>query len=91
MPWVQYKPGRYILVKDGEAPAPRKPRVGIKRESVSMGVDPSQVAANVAFNKAHGVRPTDYSADGCPVFNSLRHEAEYSRARGWHNRDGVMG
>lgn len=93
--WVEYKPGRYILVKEGDAPAPRQRRrpgsIAAGQVSVSLGVDPSQVPDNIAFNKLHGIRPTEYTDDGCPIFTSQRHAAEYARVRGCHNRDGVMG
>ena len=94
--WVQVAPGRQVLVYGTSEPSQRgKSRAGFRtasgRLSLSAGVDPTQVPAEIEFNKLHGVPATDYSPDGLPVFESLRHEAAYLSKRGLHNRDGVMG
>jgi hypothetical protein len=57
-----------------------------RMKSVAMAVDPSQIPEAVEDSRKRGV-PTDFTTDGRPIFESLRHQRKYLRSYGKFNRD----
>ena len=58
--------------------------------SDAMAVHPDQVPEAIADAKKKGV-PTDFLADGRPIFVSRAHQKRYIRAYGFYNKDGGYG
>ena len=60
------------------------------KESISLGVHPTQVAEATESARAKGV-PTEFKPNGRPVFTSRAHQKAYCRAYGFRNNDGGYG
>ena len=57
-------------------------------KSDGAGVHPKDRKAAEAHAKRHGV-PTHFDREGRPHFTSLRHQTDYLRKIGLHNKDGI--
>ena len=55
-----------------------------------LAVHPDQVKEAIESARAKGV-PTDFKADGQPVFTSRAHYKEYCEKYGFYNKDGGYG
>jgi len=58
--------------------------------SDALAVHPDQIPEARAYDKAHGV-PTEYKADGRPIFTGRGHRKAYCKAHGVHDNDGGYG
>ena len=59
--------------------------------SEALGVDPSQIAEALAFDKRNGVGGTDYTPDGRPIFRDRDHRKRYMAAHGYYDRNAGYG
>jgi len=61
-----------------------------KQKSIALAVHPSQRKEAIEDAVKRGV-PTEFTPDGCPVFESRAHRKSYMRAYGFYDRDAGYG
>jgi hypothetical protein len=57
----------------------------------AMAVNPEDVSRQKAEDRKRGVRETDYTKDGSPIFNDKLHRREYCESQGFFDRNGGYG
>jgi len=61
------------------------------KESYALGSDPESIPEEMAEDRRLGIRYTEYSAEGCPIFRDKAHEREYVEKRGYYFRNAGYG
>jgi hypothetical protein len=86
-----------ITKEEADALFPNKPLAGCAGligwkplHSEAMAVHPKQIKEAMEFAKKHGV-PTNFDAQGRPIFTGRAHRARYMKAHGFYDKSGGYG